>query len=162
MTTSPKVNFLTLLKKPVCFLGLGFGSGLASKAPGTFGTLAAIPIYCLMQDLSLLNYLVVTLVAFIAGIWICQLSANWLGKEDPSAVVWDEIVGYMVTMTAAPAGWQWMVVGFVLFRIFDILKPWPISYLDRNIHGGLGIMIDDVIAGIFSLAILQACYLYIN
>ena len=146
-TLQPNVTFRELLKRPACFLGLGFGSGLAPKAPGTFGTLAAVPIYWLMQDLSLAIYLAITIIAAIAGIWICQKSADWLGTDDPSAVVWDEIVGYMVTMIAAPAGWQWMLVGFILFRFFDILKPWPISWADKKLHGGLGIMLDDVIAG---------------
>ena len=123
MTTSQSnITFKELLKKPICFLGLGFGSGLAPKAPGTFGTLAALPINRLMQDLSLGIYLAITFIAFIVGIWICQRSADWLGTDDPSAVVWDEIVGYMVTMIAAPAGWQWMLAGFVLFRFFDILN----------------------------------------
>jgi len=156
MTTSqPEVNFKELLKRPACFLGLGFGSGLAPKAPGTFGTLAALPVYWLMQDLPLAIYLLITVLAFIAGIWICQKSADWLNKDDPSAVVWDEIVGYLVTMIAVPSGWQWMLAGFVLFRFFDILKPWPISYFDKNLHGGLGIMFDDVVAGLFAAAIIH-------
>lgn len=158
MTTS-LINFRELLKRPVCFLGLGFGSGLAPKAPGTFGTLAALPIYWLMQDLALLIYLLLTVIAFIVGIWICQKSADWLGKDDPSAVVWDEIVGYLVTMIAAPTGWQWMIAGFILFRFFDILKPWPISWADKNLHGGLGIMVDDVMAGLCALAILQLLFI---
>ena len=157
-TSQPKVNFRELIKRPACFLGLGFGSGLAPVAPGTFGTLAAIPIYCLMQNLSLTIYLVLTIIAFIVGIWICQQSADWLGKEDPSAVVWDEIVGYLITMIAAPTGWLWIVIGFVLFRFFDILKPWPISLADREIHGGLGIMVDDVIAGVFAGVLLQSIF----
>jgi phosphatidylglycerophosphatase A len=159
MTTSQtEVSFKALLKKPVCFLGLGFGSGLAPKAPGTWGTLAAIPIYFLMQDLSLYLYLSLTTIAFILGIWICQKSAEWLNKEDPSAVVWDEIVGYLVTMVAAPQGWAWIILGFVLFRIFDILKPWPISLADQKLHGGFGIMFDDVIAGVFAALSLQFIY----
>ncbi len=162
MTTSPvKPTFTELLKRPVCFLGLGFGTGLAPKAPGTFGTVAAIPIYWLMQDLSLIAYLVLTSIAFVVGIWICQKSADWLGKDDPSAVVWDEIVGYLVTMIAAPAGWIWMLIGFVLFRIFDIIKPWPISWFDKNLHGGLGIMIDDVVAGLFAFILIQG-YVFVN
>ena len=144
-----------MLKRPVCFLGLGFGSGLAPFAPGTFGTIAAIPIYMLMEPLPLTIYLLVTTIFFILGIYICQKSADWLGKDDPSAVVWDEIVGYLVTMIAAPAGWQWIIIGFVLFRLFDILKPWPISWLDKNLHGGLGIMVDDVVAGVFAAFLLQ-------
>ncbi|MBT3505536.1 MAG: phosphatidylglycerophosphatase A [Piscirickettsiaceae bacterium] len=157
-TSQPKVNFSELIKRPVCFLGLGFGSGLAPKAPGTFGTIAAIPIYLLVQNLSLMLYIILTVIAFIVGIRICQQSADWLQKEDPSAVVWDEIVGYLVTMTAAPQGWQWIVLGFVLFRIFDILKPWPISLADQKLHGGFGIMLDDVIAGIFASVLLQCIY----
>ena len=160
MITSPsRITFRELLKRPACFLGLGFGSGLAPKAPGTFGTLAAVPIYWLMQDLPLALYLAIVVIAFIAGIWICQKSADWLQQNDPSAVVWDEIVGYLITMIAAPSGWQWMVLGFVLFRFFDILKPWPINLADKAIHGGLGIMVDDVIAGVFALVGVQWIYL---
>lgn len=157
MTTS-HINFRELLKRPACFLGLGFGSGLAPKAPGTFGTLAALPLYWLIQDLPLISYISVVVIAFIAGIWICEQSAKWLRANDPSAVVWDEIVGYLVTMIAAPSGWQWMVLGFVLFRFFDILKPWPINLADKAIHGGLGIMVDDVVAGLFSLVVIQWLY----
>ncbi|HCD03701.1 MAG TPA: phosphatidylglycerophosphatase A, partial [Methylophaga sp.] len=93
-----------------------------------------------------------------AGIWICQQAVNWLKQDDPSAVVWDEIVGYLITMIAAPAGWQWMLLGFVLFRLFDIWKPWPISLADRKLHGGFGIMLDDVIAGVFAAMVLQLCH----
>jgi len=150
MTTSHnKVTFSQLLKRPACLLAYGFGSGLSPKAPGTMGTL---------QDVGLLSYLLITVVAFIAGIWICQQAVNWLEKDDPSAVVWDEIVGYLVTMIAAPAGWQWMLLGFVLFRFFDIWKPWPISWADRKLHGGFGIMLDDVIAGVLAAFILQLSY----
>ena len=159
MTTSHnKVTFSQLLKRPACLLAYGFGSGLSPKAPGTMGTLVALPIYWLIQDVGLLSYLLITVVAFIAGIWICQQAVNWLEKDDPSAVVWDEIVGYLVTMIAAPAGWQWMLLGFVLFRFFDIWKPWPISCADRKLHGGFGIMLDDVIAGVLAAFILQLSY----
>ena len=148
-----------MLKRPVCFLGLGFGSGLAPFAPGTFGTIAAIPIYMLMELLPLTIYLLVTTIFFILGIYICQKSADWLGKDDPSAVVWDEIVGYLVTMIVAPAGWQWVIIGFVLFRIFDIMKPWPVSLADKKLHGGFGIMLDDVVAGIYAAISLQVLIL---
>ena len=157
MTTS-HINFSELLKLPVCFLGLGFGSGLAPKAPGTFGTLAAVPLYLLMQYLPVISYISVVVIAFVIGIWICEQSARWIGQADPSAVVWDEIVGYLITMIAAPSGWQWLVLGFVLFRFFDILKPWPINLADKAIHGGLGIMVDDVIAGVFALVVIQWLY----
>jgi phosphatidylglycerophosphatase A len=161
MTTSVKVSFSELVKHPACFLAYGFGSGLAPKAPGTFGTLAAIPLYLLIQDLTLLAYLLVLLVAFVAGIWFCQKAVDWLGQEDPSAVVWDEFVGYWVTMITAPSDWHWLVIGFVLFRIFDILKPWPISWCDKNLHGGFGIMLDDVVAGLMALICLQGLSFFI-
>lgn len=156
-----KPTFGELIKRPVCLLGLGFGAGLAPFAPGTFGTLLALPIYYLMQDLSLFSYLAITIAAFIGGIWICQQTADWLAADDPAAVVWDEIVGYMITMIAAPPGWQWMLAGLVLFRLFDIWKPWPISWADNKLHGGLGMMADDVIAGVFAIIIIQVSVIYL-
>jgi phosphatidylglycerophosphatase A len=92
---------------------------------------------------------------FLIGIWLCEKTTEKLGVHDHSGIVWDEIVGYLVTMLSAPHGWLWLVIGFVLFRVFDILKPWPISVADRRIGGGFGIMLDDVIAGIFAFAVLQ-------
>lgn len=154
-TLGPEVNFKTLIKKPAAFIAYGFGSGLSPKAPGTFGTLVAIPIYWLIQDWSLSAYLIFTVIAFLFGIWICQKTVDWLKQDDPGGVVWDEVVGYLVTMIAAPKGWLWIVIGFVLFRFFDILKPWPVSLADRKLHGGFGIMLDDVLAGIY--AMLSLC-----
>jgi phosphatidylglycerophosphatase A len=144
-----------LLLDPVGFLALGFGSGLVPVGPGTAGTLVAIPVYLLLQPLNLAVYLAVVTLAFLAGIGICAHAANRLGVHDHPGIVWDEIVGYLVTMTAAPAGWEWVAGGFVLFRIFDIAKPWPIRWLDRQVHGGLGIMLDDLLAGVFAAAVLQ-------
>jgi phosphatidylglycerophosphatase A len=144
------VTFRALLTRPLCLLAYGFGSGLAPKAPGTFGTLAAIPFYLLLEPLPLAAYIAVIVVGFIAGIWICQAAVDWLGQDDPSAVVWDEIIGYWVTMLFAPSGWEWVLIGFLLFRLFDIWKPWPVSYADKNLHGGLGIMLDDVLAGVYA------------
>lgn len=150
MTTStPEVNFKTLIKRPACFIAYGFGSGLAPKAPGTFGTLVALPIFWLIQDWHIAAYLFFVLVAFLGGIWLCQRTVEWLKQDDPSGVVWDEIVGYLVAMIAAPSGWLWMLLGFVLFRLFDIWKPWPVSLADKKLHGGLGIMLDDVVAGLY-------------
>jgi phosphatidylglycerophosphatase A len=159
-TSAPEVNLKTLIRRPDCFIAYGFGSGLAPKAPGTFGTLVALPIYWLIQDWSIWAYLSFVLVAFIAGIWLCQRAADWLKNDDPSGVVWDEIVGYLVAMVFAPSGWQWMLLGFVLFRFFDIVKPWPVSLADKKLHGGLGIMLDDVIAGGYSLLVLGMFQLY--
>ena len=143
------------LLNPSCLVALGFGSGLLPVAPGTAGTLAAVPLYLLLQDLPLGAYLTVVLVFLFGGILVCGYTAARLGVHDHPAIVWDEVVGYLVTMTAAPAGWSWLAAGFVLFRLLDIIKPWPIGWLDRRVHGGTGIMLDDVIAGVFAAALLQ-------
>jgi len=145
----------TVLTSPIHFFAFGFGSGLAPFAPGTFGTLAAIPLYLLMQPLSLPIYLFITAIVCIVGVWICGKSSEMLGVHDHSGIVWDEFSGYFVTMIAAPAGWMWIAIGFALFRLFDIWKPWPISVLDKQVHGGLGIMVDDILAGVFALICLQ-------
>lgn len=142
-------------KHPAHILALGFGSGYVPNLPGTAGTLIGVLFYFFMQPLNLVIYLVITSVLFLAGIWLCGKTAHDLGVHDHSSIVWDEVVGYLVTMIMAPAGWLWMVLGFVLFRIFDIYKPWPVSWADRQAPGGLGIMLDDLIAGIYALAILQ-------
>ncbi|MFB2733768.1 phosphatidylglycerophosphatase A family protein [Shewanella mangrovisoli] len=150
------------LKNPIHFLALGFGSGLAAKAPGTFGTLAAVPLYLLLAQLPLSWYLAVTLVCVLAGIYICDKAAKDMGVHDHGAIVWDEVAGLLITMVAAPAGVLWLGVGFVLFRLFDIIKPWPIRWLDAKVEGGLGIMIDDVLAGIFALIGVQALAAFIH
>lgn len=137
------------------FFAFGFGSGLAPWAPGTFGTLAAIPIYWLIAPLPLPLYLLWLVVTFALGVYWCHKSSLALGVHDHSGIVWDEMVGYWLTMLLAPAGWQWMLAGFVLFRLFDILKPWPINVIDRRLHGGLGIMLDDILAAGYALAVMQ-------
>ena len=144
------------LLNPVHFLALGFGSGLAAKMPGTFGTLAALPLVVLLSHYASFSvYLAVTILVSIVGIWICGKTADDMGVHDDSSIVWDEVAGMLITMLAVPLSWQTLLVGFVLFRFFDILKPWPISYLDKHVDGGFGIMIDDVLAGIFALGILH-------
>ena len=144
-----------ILRDPVHWLAFGFGSGCMPWAPGTFGTITAVPVFLLLNGTTLWIYLSITMMMFFIGIWICGKTTEKLNVHDHPGIVWDEIVGYLVTMSAAPKGWTWIIIGFVLFRIFDILKPWPISIADRRISGGLGIMLDDVIAGIFSFVILQ-------
>jgi len=143
-------------RRPHHWLAYGFGSGLAPWAPGTMGTLAAVPLYLLLRPLDPGWYLAVLLVLFLAGIWACEKTARELKDQDPSAIVWDEVVGYLATMTAAPPGWIWPLLGFLLFRFFDILKPWPISALDRRVRGGLGVMLDDLVAGIAAWAVVRA------
>jgi len=153
-------NCKGLMRDPVHWLAFGFGSGCSPYAPGTMGTLVAIPIYILMTGLSFWQYLLITLLMFILGIWLCAKTTKKLGVHDHSGIVWDEIVGYLVTMIAAPEGWHWIIIGFVLFRFFDILKPWPISVADKRISGGFGIMIDDVLAGLGAFFVLHIIAYY--
>ena len=144
------------LLNPVHFLAFGFGSGLAAKMPGTFGTLAALPLVGLLSHYAHFSvYLIVTILVSLVGIWICGKTAEDMGVHDDSSIVWDEVAGMLITMLAVPLSWQTLLAGFVLFRFFDIIKPWPISYLDKHVHGGFGIMIDDVLAGVLSLCILH-------
>jgi phosphatidylglycerophosphatase A len=137
------------------FIALGGGLGLAPKAPGTFGTLLGIPLLFLMPS-NIVAYLAVVVVLFTLGVWVCHACAKSLGVHDHPGIVWDEVVGYLITMIAVPKTLLWVVVGFILFRIFDILKPWPISWVDKQVHGGLGIMLDDVLAALFALIVIQA------
>ncbi|MDH5179122.1 MAG: phosphatidylglycerophosphatase A [Gammaproteobacteria bacterium] len=149
-----------LLLNPIHFLSLGFGSGLSPLAPGTAGTLAALPLIILMQQLSISLYLAITLMVCFIGIYLCGETAQRLGVHDHGAIVWDEIAGYMLTMFAAPTGWLPLLMGFVLFRLFDIWKPWPIRLLDQNVSGGIGIMLDDILAALYA-AVLLHLILYI-
>jgi len=143
------------LRNPVHFLALGFGSGLLSPAPGTWGTLAAIPVYLLMVTLfSPVLFGLVTCVLFAIGVYLCGKTASDVGVHDHSAIVWDEFVGLFVTLALVPFTWTNLLLGFMLFRFFDIVKPWPIKWLDKKVHGGFGIMIDDVLAGVFAALIL--------
>lgn len=150
------------LTNPVHFLAVGFGLGLARKAPGTWGTLAALPFYLLMADLSLGLYLGIILVMSLVGIYLCGKTAEDMNTHDHPAIVWDEVVGMLIAMIMLPTGWEWILGAFVAFRFFDILKPWPIRLLDKHVHGGLGIMVDDLLAGVFALGVVQlAAYLLI-
>ena len=143
------------LKNPIHLLALGFGTGCAPKMPGTIGTLVGILFYLPMLTLPWPFYIGVTIILFLLGIWLCDVTARHLGVHDHGGIVWDEIVGYLITMTAVPPDWRFVLLGFVLFRLFDIWKPWPINWLDRKLLGGLGIMSDDVFAGIYALIVLQ-------
>lgn len=151
-----------IFKDPIHLVAFGFGSGLAPKAPGTFGSVIGLPVFFLLFWMPAPAYFVAVLLLFMLGIWLCGDSASRLGVHDHPGIVWDEIVGMLIAlaplmdeiaMLYAPPGidlWVWLLVAFVLFRIFDILKPPPIGWLDKKMHGGLGIMIDDVIAGVFA------------
>ena len=143
------------MRNPVHFLAFGFGSGLAPKAPGTFGTLAALPVWYLAAQLPLVGYLLVLAAVIAVGPYLCGRTARDLGVHDHGGIVWDEIAGFLLTMVLVPvSGWT-ALAGFLLFRLFDILKPWPIGWLDRHIHGGTGIMLDDLVAGLYAALGMQ-------
>ncbi len=145
----------SMWEKPSHFIAFGFGSGAVPFAPGTFGTLMAIPFYFTMQSLSHSLYLLLTIIITLASMWLCHRVAKEINVHDHSGMCLDEIVGYLVTMYAAPHGLAWIIAGFLLFRLFDIWKPWPIRYIDEHASGGIGIILDDVLAGIYSLIILR-------
>lgn len=138
------------LTNPVYLLASGFGAGLSPVAPGTCGTVVGVALYWPLRELSLPVYLGVVAVVCVGGVWICEAAARRLKTQDPQCVVWDEIAGYFVTMALAPRGLVWVAAGFALFRLFDVLKPWPVSWVDRNLKGGLGIMLDDLVAGLYA------------
>lgn len=140
---------------PSYFIAFGFGTGLMPFAPGTWGTLAAIPIYLLIGGSSWFVYLTVTVLAFLLGIAVSDRVTTELGVHDYPGIVWDEVVGYLITLFLVPVNVWWMIAGFLLFRLFDIWKPEPIRYVDKYVTGGLGIMLDDVLAAIPAWLLLQ-------
>ena len=144
-----------LIYSPTLLLAFGFGSGLVNKAPGTVGTLAAIPFWCLLSNLSLASYIIIIYLAAVTGIIVCEKASTEVGVHDHGGIVWDEFVGFWIAMCPVSPSVSNLVVGFVLFRALDILKPWPINWLDQNIHGGFGIMLDDIVAGLVT-ALLMA------
>ncbi len=145
---------------PAMLLAFGLGSGLSRIMPGTMGTLAALPFYLLLAKLDLVFYTLVVIGAFVFGVWLCAYASKKLGVHDHSGIVWDEFVGYWLTMLAIPLNWKTVLVGFVLFRFFDMLKPWPISLADKYLHGGFGIMFDDILAGVAAWACLYTLVSY--
>ena len=151
MNQSRNPHFSDLLN-PLHFLSLGFGSGLIKPAPGTWGTIAALPIWWfLLSGLDILYYSLIVLLSFFVGIYLCGYTATALGKHDHGSIVWDEFVGVWIALAFVPTSIVSMLIGFAFFRLFDIVKPYPIKLLDKHVHGGFGIMIDDVLAGFFAL-----------
>ena len=150
----PSPSFQQLIRNPVHFLAFGFGSGLSPKAPGTAGTLVAVLLWPLLAELPLSIYLAIVVVVSVTGFYLCGKTASDLGVHDHPGIVWDEIAGFWLAMTAIPVTWYWMLLGFILFRLFDIWKPWPIGWFDRQVDGGVGIMLDDLIAGLFAWVLL--------
>lgn len=148
------------LLNPLHFLGLGFGSGLIPFMPGTMGSLAAIPLILLLIPASNLVFLLITVVSVLVGIYICDKTAKAMRVHDHGSIVWDEVAGMLITFLFVPLTMVNIVLGFLLFRFFDILKPWPISFIDKHIHGGFGIMLDDVIAGLMACGCLHLINIY--
>jgi len=146
LTNNP--TYAQLLKSPVLLLAFGFGSGLSPKAPGTVGSFLALVLWLFLAKLSLPFYLVFVAICAVAGVYICGVAADRLGVHDHGGIVCDEFVGVWVAMAALLVSWASIILGFGLFRLFDIFKPWPISWMDKNISGGLGIMLDDIAAGV--------------
>lgn len=140
-------------------LAFGLGSGLSPYAPGTFGTLVAVPLYLLLAQLPPWAYAACVMAAFALGVWLCASVSRDLRVHDPGGIVWDEFVGYWITMFMLPVRWEWILAGFLLFRLLDIWKPWPIRWIDRNVRGGLGVMLDDVLAGAVGCLLLHAARL---
>jgi len=137
------------------FLAYGFGSGLAPLAPGTAGTLAAVPFAFLLKALALPGYLLALAALFLLGVHVCGVASARLGRHDPGGIVWDEMVGYWLAIALLPLHWAWLLAAFLAFRFFDILKPWPIRAVEKRFGGGLGIMLDDIVAALYALALLE-------
>ncbi len=143
------------MSNPWHLLATGFGSGLSPWVPGTMGSLASIPFWWLMTCLPLPLYYLLVLLGISVGIYLCHRTAKDMGVHDHGSIVWDEFIGMWITLMTIPAhNWQWVTAGFLVFRLLDMWKPWPIRWFDRNVPGGMGIMVDDIVAGVFAAAIL--------
>lgn len=152
--TQPDRHFLTA--HPAHFLALGFGAGLARKGPGTWGTLVAFPVFLVLSWLPSPLYWALVGLAWLAGVWLCAVAGQALGAHDHGSIVWDEIAAFLwVLPFAGPAWWSYLLA-FGLFRLFDIWKPFPIAWLDARVGGGFGVMLDDILAALYAIAVLVA------
>jgi phosphatidylglycerophosphatase A len=148
-----------VLSHPAGWIASGFGSGFSPFASGTVGSAVALIPWLALRELDLVFYVLALVAAFALGVWASDIVIRRLGIEDPSVVVWDEFVGQWIALlplVVAPRGWLWIVAAFVLFRIFDVWKPWPASWADRHVKGGFGAMLDDVFAGAYAALVLAA------
>ncbi len=170
MSSDKQADARQVLRDPLMLAAFGFGTGLSPKAPGTAGTLVGVLFFWFMQDLDLLHFSMITAGFFVAGIGLCGHATHVLGVHDHGGIVWDEVVGYLVTMLPVlvltpQAAWLspavLMLLGFVVFRVFDIIKPPPIRWADKRIHGGFGIMFDDLLAGVYAAAVMALLLLKI-
>lgn len=155
MRTPAREFAAPLLRHPAGWIASGFGIGFAPVAAGTFGSLAALLPWLALRQLPLPAYALALLAAFALGVLASQWVIGRIQVQDPSVIVWDEFVGLWIALAAAPAGWPWALAGFLLFRLFDIWKPWPVRWADDHVEGGLGAMLDDALAGLYALLLLQ-------
>ena len=151
---SPEVPAL-VWQDPRYFFAFGLGAGAIPVAPGTFGTLMAVPFYLALAKLPLIGYILFVLIFIALASWLSDHLSRKVGFHDHPGMCIDEFAGFFVTMAFAPQGISWIILGFVLFRFFDIVKPWPIRLLDEKVHGGFGMILDDVVAGLFAMIIIQ-------
>lgn len=155
MKHSKTLSNREIFSNPLYFIAFGFGTGLLPWAQGTFGTLIAIPLYLLLSFFSLPIYFLIVLVITVFGIWLCGYASKKIGIHDYTPINFDEVVGFLWIMFAVPRQWYWILIAFVLFRIFDIWKPWPIKYVDEKVQGGFGMVVDDLLAALYGWIILQ-------
>lgn len=150
----PDLRFL--LAHPAHLIALGFGSGLAPKAPGTVGTVLGLPLFWAITAIApdRPNQLILIVATFLLGIWACARTGRALGVADHGGMVWDEIVAFALVLLFTPPGWLWMLAAFALFRLFDIVKPWPIRFFDARLKNGFGVMFDDLLAAGYAIACL--------
>ncbi len=153
MTTLP--DFKLLLSHPAHFFSLGFGTGLAPKAPGTVGTLVGLPLFYLIANYTFTTHIIIVSLSFIFGIWCCHRTGIAIGVADHGSIVWDEIAAMMLVLTFTPSTVFYWVLAFLLFRLFDIWKPYPISVIDAKVKGGFGVMLDDLLAAIYAIIVLK-------
>ena len=150
---NPDIKFL--LAHPAHFFAQGFGSGLSPKAPGTFGTLMGLPLFWLISSYTLHTQLLIITALFLLGIYFCHKTGQDLGLADHGSMVWDEIVAMMLVLTIAGNSWTLWLIAFLLFRLFDIWKPYPICYFDAKLKNGFGVMFDDLLAAIYTILVIK-------
>lgn len=155
MSNARVPDLTLLLSHPAHFLALGFGAGLAKKAPGTFGSMVGVAAYWMISAWNIDLQLTIIAAMLLIGIYVCAKTGQALGVDDHGSIVWDEIVAMMLVLTITPFQWQWWIIAFLLFRLFDIWKPSPIRNCDARIKGGLGVMLDDILAAVYAMIMLK-------
>ena len=161
MTESPRPDLRFLMSSPEAFVALGFGTGLSPIAPGTVGSLLGIPLGLALRLLTPAWQIGIWTALCLIGLWVCDRAGRRLGVADHPAIVWDEVCAMAVVLLLAPSGVVWIVASFAAFRLFDIVKPWPIDVIDRNMANGIGVMADDLLAAVYAVVLLAAAYVVI-